>query len=204
MEKLKNSVHNSTTFYRMTTTPNYFQFNSPVTEMNFAGKPEITENGFAIFDAQHSNMEKSKNSVQNSTMIHNTRPNYFPSTIYPVTETNGARRPEITENGFAIFDAQPPNMGLSLNSTENRNIEKNPISVWSDWKLVSSCRSGCLHYSKGLRLVQRNCLSGDCQGPTSSVQLCVPNEQVNRQIVMVILFTYANYLPTGMSNLPVS
>ena len=52
------------------------------------------------------------------------------------------------------------------------------INEWGPWKTISSCRSGCLASSKGLRLVQRNCESGTCSGPSRSVQLCIPNEQV--------------------------
>lgn len=52
------------------------------------------------------------------------------------------------------------------------------VSEWGPWKTISSCRSGCLASSKGLRLVQRNCESGTCSGPSKSVQLCIPNEQV--------------------------
>ena len=55
-----------------------------------------------------------------------------------------------------------------------------PKSDWGPWKTISSCRSGCLASSKGLRLVQRDCESGTCDsGASRSVQLCIPNEQVN-------------------------
>jgi hypothetical protein len=55
-----------------------------------------------------------------------------------------------------------------------------PKSGWGTWKTISSCRSGCLASSKGLRLVQRDCESGTCgSGSSRSVQLCIPNEQVS-------------------------
>lgn len=61
------------------------------------------------------------------------------------------------------------------NDTNNSWME----SGWSPWKTISSCRSGCLMSSKGLRLAQRNCDSGTCDsGSSKSVQLCIPNEQV--------------------------
>ena len=54
---------------------------------------------------------------------------------------------------------------------------------WGPWKSISSCRSGCLLSSKGLRLVERTCYSGQCQGSSSSVQLCTPSFQVLQSIL---------------------
>lgn len=74
----------------------------------------------------------------------------------------------------AIFATADEASLLPQNFSNNSRME----SVWSPWKTISSCRSGCLLSSKGLRLVQRICESGTCDSSSSSsVQLCIPTEQ---------------------------
>jgi len=64
---------------------------------------------------------------------------------------------------------------LLANREPNRYTPRS--GQWGPWKSISSCRSGCLLSSRGLRLVERTCYSGQCQGSSSSVQLCTPTLQ---------------------------
>lgn len=86
-----------------------------------------------------------------------------PISMYP-TQTPPAPPPAIAQFTIPSGDFLP-------------SIVKS-VSEWSPWKVISSCRSGCLSSSKGLRLVQRSCEAGTCEGSSRSVQLCIPNEQV--------------------------
>lgn len=81
--------------------------------------------------------------------------------------------PSTTLNGYSPQTAQ-----ISVSNQASPPQTESKSFSWSPWTVISSCRSGCLESSKGLRLVQRNCESGTCDGPSRSVQLCIPNEQV--------------------------
>lgn len=95
-------------------------------------------------------------------------PVYVPTAAPPLPQT---AKYVMADDSFAEEQSFP------INDTE---------SAWGPWKAISSCRSGCLALSKGLRLVQRSCESGTCDsGPSRSVQLCIPNEQV---------FKFSNYI----------
>lgn len=85
----------------------------------------------------------------------------------------------------AIFATADEASLLPQNFSNNSRME----SVWSPWKTISSCRSGCLLSSKGLRLVQRICESGTCDSSSSSsVQLCIPTEQVKMLFLCSLCF----------------
>ena len=43
---------------------------------------------------------------------------------------------------------------------------------WTDWKILTECRSSCLIGGSGVRLVTRQCLQSQCEGLQRSVQLC--------------------------------
>ena len=76
-------------------------------------------------------------------------------------------------------------------SSTNNSLPTPSLSGWGPWKSVSSCRSGCLTSSQGLKLVQRTCDSGSCgSGPVRSVQLCIPNEQVLQYFLFFKILVY--------------
>lgn len=103
---------------------------------------------------------------------------FAPIPVYTPPSTNG-------------YSSQPSKFSVPKDSSyyPPQQIENDSKSVsgWGPWKPVSSCRSGCLTSSKGLRLVQRNCESGTCDGPVRSVQLCIPNEEVKSLISILVL-----------------